>query len=260
LFQGFPVGASQSRTTVNDASGGKSQLVSLISAGALIAFLLFLTPLLRLVPTVSLASILIFAGIHLVEVREFRLLWRASRKGFWLALVVSGAVLVVGVVPGILIGVIASLIYVLARLARPLDAVLREVPGTGRFHDIGETPETHTLPGLIAYRFYAPLFFANAEYFLQRVRQLIASSPVPVRWFIVDMQAVWDIDVTAADALARLPDELRKSGIALMVARANRPLREKLEQISAQGQLDRLAYYPSVHAAIEACQREPEAQ
>lgn len=255
LFQGLPSGASQSRTTICDAAGGRSQLVSLVSAGALALFLLFLTPLLRALPAVTLASILVSAGTHLIDLNDYRLLWKVSRRGFSLALLVVAGVLVVGVIPGILIGVTASLIYVLARLVRPMDVVLRPMPGTGRFHDLGETPETETVPGLIAYRFYAPLFFANAEYFVQRTRELIAASPNPVRCFVVDMQAVWDIDITAADTFARLVKELRGSGVTLVIARANRPLREKLERIGLKEQLPEVTYYPSVHSAIEAFQR-----
>ncbi len=258
LFGGFSSGASQSRTTVNDASGGKTQLASLIAAAALALFLLFLTPILCALPTVALASILIFAGVHLIEVDAYRLLFRISRRGFGVALAVTAGVLVVGVVPGILIGVIASLIYLLARLARPLDVVLREAPGSGRFHDLGDAPEAETIPGLIAYRFYAPLFFANAEYFVQRVRELINTSPHAVKWFLVDMQAVWEIDVTAADALTRLSDELSQRGVSLRIARANRPLREVLGRLGLReklGEVD-MMYFPSVHAAVEAFRRE----
>lgn len=255
VFQGFSVGASQSRTAVCDSVGGKSQLVSLVAAGTLAAFLLFLTPVLKDLPTVALAAILVFAGWHMIELREYRLLLRLSPMGFALAIVVAVGVLVVGVVPGIVIGVVVTLIYLLARLARPLDVVLCEVPGTGRFHDVGEAPEAQTIPGLIAYRFYAPLFFANAEHFVHRVRELIQASPNPVRWFLVDMQAVWEIDVTAAEALSRLARELQQAGISLRIARANRPLREKLERIGLAAQLG-ADYYPSVHAAVEAFQKE----
>lgn len=219
-------------------------------------FLLFLTPVLRGLPTVALASILISAGVHLIEVHEYRVLARASRLAPCLTLLVAAGVLVVGVVPGIVIGVTASLIYILVRLARPLDVVLREVPETGRFHDLGEAPEAETVPGRIAYRFYAPLFFANAEHFVQRVRSLIASSPHPVRWFVVDMQAVWEIGITAAEALHRLSDELEQQGIALRFARANRPLRAKLERIRLFERLGPATYYPSVHAAVEAFRRQ----
>lgn len=256
LFQGFSVGASQSRTMVGDSVGGKSQLVSLVAAGALALFLVWLTPLLSALPNVALSAILIFAGWHLIDVHEYRMLLKMSRLGFGLAIVVAFGVLIVGVVQGIILGVMISLVYLLARLARPLDAVLCEVPGTGRYHDLGEAPVAQTVPGLIAYRFYAPLFFANAQYFVQHVRELIQASPNPVRWFVVDMQAVWEIDVTAAEALVRLAQELQQKGITLRIARANRPLREKLERIGIGDQLGASGYFSSVHAAVEAFQNE----
>lgn len=255
LFQGFPSGASQSRTSVCDATGGRSQIVSLVAAGTLALFLLLLTPLLKFLPTVALASILIVAGVQLIELHEYRLLFSVSQRDFWLAIAVAAGVLVVGVIPGIVIGVTISLIHVLVRLARPMDAVLRPVPGTGRFHDLGDDGAVQTVPGLIAYRFYAPLFFANAEHFVRRVRELIAAGPHPVRWIVVDMQAVWDIDVTAADVCARLVEELRQAGIFVAIACANRPLRERLQRVGLYEKLGEPAYYPSVHAAIEEFER-----
>jgi SulP family sulfate permease len=198
-----------------------------------------------------MASILIFAGVHLIEMHEFRSMLKLSPMGFWLSLTVAAGVLVVGVVPGIMIGVLASLIYLLGRLARPMDAVLQEVPGTGEYHDLSEGSAEHTVPGLIAYRFYAPLIFANAEYFGQRVRELIASSPTPVRFIVFDMQAVWEIDVTAAEMLSRLMDELQQKGITLAIARVKRPLREKLERIGLKGKFSEKNYFASVHMAVE---------
>jgi sulfate permease, SulP family len=169
---------------------------------------------------------------------------------------VTAGVLVVGVIPGILIGVMLSLIVLLGRLARPADAVLQEVAGTGEFHDTGDEAGTHTVPGLVAYRFYAPLFFANADYFIERVRGLVSASPVPVRWVLVDMQAVTDIDVTAAEAISRLKEELGQRGIALKIARANRPLRERLQRIGLGEHLAGENLFPSVHAAVAAFRRE----
>lgn len=256
LFQGFSVGASQSRTMVADSVGGKSQVVSLVAAGALAMFLVFLTPLLRPLPIVALAAILIFTGWHLIEVREYRMLWKMNRLGFGVAIVVALGVLVLGVVPGIVLGVSISLVYLLARLARPLDSVLCEVPGTGRYHDVGDVPDAQTVPGLVAYRFYSPLFFANAQHFVDRVRELIQTSTAPVRWFVVDMQAVWEMDVTAADSFSRLLKELRAKGIEMKIARANRPLREKLEKIGLADQIGAANYFPSVHAAVGSFQKE----
>jgi SulP family sulfate permease len=119
LFQGFSVSASQSRTTVNDSVGGQTQVVSLVAAAVLGLFLLFLTPVLRELPTVTLAAILIFAGGHMIDSRDYRMLWRLNPLGFGLAIVVAVGVLVVGVVPGIVLGVMITLVYLLARLARP---------------------------------------------------------------------------------------------------------------------------------------------
>src|SRR5262249_39783385 len=140
--------------------------------------------------------------------------------------------------------------------ARPLDVVLQEVPGTGRYHDLGETNGTETVPGLIAYRVYSPLFFANAEHFVQRARHLVLASPRLIRCFVIDMQAVWEIDITAADALVRLAEEFKKYGVSIWIARANRPLRERLEQMGLGAHFDQAAYFPSVHAAVTAYQNQ----
>ena len=252
LFQGFPVGASQTRTTVNDAAGGRTQLASLVAAAALLAFLLFLTPLVRLLPMVTLGAIVVFAGAQLLDLGEYARLYRIASLGLVNALLVTLGVLLIGVVPGIVIGVMLSLIVLLGRLARPVDAVLQRVPGTASFHDLGDASATETVPGLIAYRFYAPLVFANADHFMQRVRGLVAASPTPVRCVLVDVQAVTEIDVTAAEMLSRLGAELDAQGIRLEFARANRPLREQITRLGLGGHLDRSTVFPSVHAAIEA--------
>ena len=252
LFQGFSVGASQSRTVVNDASGGKTPMVSLVASALLIAFLLALTPALEPLPTVALAAILINAGLHLVEVHAYRTFFRISPRAGWLALVVALGVIIVGVIPGILVGVGLSLCYLLARLARPTDAVLQEVPGTGSFHDVGTDVQAHTVPGLIAYRFYAPLLFANAEHFARRIRSLVAESTQPVKWVLVDVQAVTEIDVNGAEVVQQLVEDLAAQGVALKFARANRPLRAAVERIGLREHLRQEWLFSSVHAAVEA--------
>jgi SulP family sulfate permease len=213
---------------------------------------MFFTGLLTQLPVVALASILIFSGVHLVEIEAYRSLHKISPPAFVLALLVTGGVLIVGVIPGILIGVMISLIVLLGRLARPTDAVLREVPTTGAFHDTGDAPEARNVPGLIAYRFYAPLFFANADYFSNRVNELVSASPDLVRWVVVDLQAVTDIDVTAAETLQRLDADLEQRGIEMKFARANRPLRERLTRIGLGEHLEKQNLFPSVHAAVAA--------
>jgi SulP family sulfate permease len=256
LFQGFPVGASQSRTTVNDAAGGRTQLASLVATAALVPFLLLLTPLLRLLPMVALGAIVVFAGAQLIDLEAYAGLYRVGRLSFVNALLVTFGVLVIGVVPGIVVGVMLSLIVLLGRLARPVDAVLQRLPGTASFHDLGDASATETVPGLIAYRFYAPLVFANADHFMQRIRGLVARCRSRVRCVLVDVQAVTEVDVTAAEMLVRLGAELDAEGIAFKFARANRPLREQITRLGLGEHLDEATVFPSVHAAIEAFLRE----
>ncbi len=251
LFQGFSVTGSQARTTLNDATGGKTQLVSYVTAGTLALFLLFLTPLIAPLPIVVLAAILIHAGFSLVEFDVIKRLYRYYPRSSMLAVITTAGVLVGGVIPGILLGVAISLIGLIDRISRPMDAVLQEVPGRG-YHDIGDTVDVQTVPGLIAYRFYAPLLFSNSGYFTERVRELIAASPNPVRWFLLDAQAITDIDVTASEALLSLKEELRDKGIVLKIARANRPLREILQRAGITHDLGEANFFPSVHKGVAA--------
>ena len=253
LFQGFSVTGSQTRTTVNDASGGKTQLVSFVAAGALTVFMLFLTPMIATLPKVGLAVILIYAGFSLVEFDVMLRIYRFYPRSSLLAATTTVGVLVAGVIPGILFGVTISLIGLINRISHPMDAVLQAIPGHG-YHDIGENPAGQTVPGLIAYRFYAPLLFSNAGHFVEHVRQLVSNSPTPVRWFLIDAQAITDIDVTAVESLRNLMEELHEKGVVLKIARANRPLRDILKRIGVTHDLGQENFFPSVHKAIEAFQ------
>jgi SulP family sulfate permease len=254
LFQGFAITGSQARTTINDSAGGKTQLVSLVAAGTLALFLLFLTPLIAHLPTVALAAILIYGGTTLVEFDVMVRIYRYYPRSGLLAAFTTLCVLAVGVVPGILVGVALSLLGLISRISSPPDAVLSEVPGHG-FHDLGEAPpQGQTAPGLVAYRFYAPLLFSNASAFVERVRQVIAASKTPVRWFLLDAQAITDIDVTAVEALHNLNLELRQQGISLKVAHANRPLRDLLERTGLRAELKEESFFASVHECVEAFQ------
>ena len=260
LFQGFPVGASQSRTTVNAGTGGRTQVAGMAAAAMLALFLLFLTPVLAPLPVVVLAAILVEAAAHLLGIRDFSSLQRMGWKPLALAVLVAAGVVLAGVVQGILLGVIVSLLHLLVSMARPLDAVLREREQSGRYHDLGpldgdlddaldEGPVT-TVPGLVAYRFYAPLCFANADHFAQRVRALVSQAHAPVKWLVLDAQAIWELDVTAAEMLTRLHTELQKRGVSFRLARVNRPLREQLERIGLMRAFGADAIYNSVHAAV----------
>jgi SulP family sulfate permease len=198
--------------------------------------------------------ILIYGGFTLVEFDDMRRIYRYYPRSAAVAALTTLGVLAAGVVPGILIGVVLSLLGLIKRISQPPDAVLREVPGHG-FHDLGDPTAGQTIPGLLAYRFYAPLLFSNAGHFVQRVRELIAANPAPVRWFLLDAQAITDIDVTATEALHALHAELQQKGIALKIAHANRPLREILERTGLEKELRPESFFASVHECVAAFQK-----
>ena len=250
LFQGFSVTGSQSRTAINDAAGGKTQVAGLVAAGTLALFLLFLTPLMARLPAVALAAILIFGGFSLIEFRVVARLYRFYHGSGVLAALTALAVLAIGVVPGILLGVGLSLLGLINRISHPPDAVLCEVPGHG-FHDLGTGSAEQSIPGFLTYRFYAPLVFCNAAHFVSRVRLLVAQSPSPTRWFLLDAQAITDIDATAAEALHTLTHELQSQGIALKFAHTNRPLRAVLDRIGLTGEIGAESFFPSVHECAQ---------
>ncbi len=251
FFRGFAGTGSQARTAINDDAGGKTPLVSLIAAAALALFLLFLTPLIARLPEVALAAILVCGGFSLVEFDAMVRIYRHYPQSASLAAITTLAVLAAGVVPGILIGVGLSLLGLIKRISDPADAVLRLIPGHG-FHDFGDDPGGETVPGLVVYRFYAPLLFSNASHFAARVRQVILDSKDPVQWFLLDAQAITDIDVTAAEMLHSLHSELMQQHIELKIAHANHPWRSTLERTGLASELRENSFYPSVHECLAA--------
>jgi SulP family sulfate permease len=252
LLQGFPAATSSSRTVVNDQMGGKTQLVGLLAVGLTGIFLLFLTPLLAPLPTVALAAIIIVSAASLIDVQSFMVLRRIRRGEFWLAVVTLLGVLTVGVLQGILVAVTLSLVSVLYRIARPHDAVLDDVNEAGgavyREVAAGETPLAE--PGLLVYRFDAPLVFANAAYFTARMEELIAEARSGLRCVILDAEAISDFDSTAADAVVTLDGNLDRAGVELWLARPSEPLVQLLEVTGLTTRIGAGHVYPSVRAAV----------
>ena len=252
LLRGFPAAASQSRTAVNDAAGGKTPLVGLVAAALLAVFLLWFTRLLESLPQVALAAIITAAAVHLIEVKPLLQVYRVRRIEFFLALVTLVGVLSIGILAGILVAVALALLVVIRRISRPHDAVLGSVEGVDGYQDIEGYANSETVPGLIAYRFDAPLFFANADYFLSQVRELIASAESPVLWLLIDAEGMVDIDVTALEALGTLQDELAQKGIVLAIARANHPLQKMLKRAGLIERIGSEHLYPTVRTGVQA--------
>ncbi|MGZ3611308.1 MAG: SulP family inorganic anion transporter, partial [Ktedonobacteraceae bacterium] len=250
--QGFIAAGSQSRTGVNDASGGKTQLVSLVAAVLLIIFLLWFTPLLQLLPLVALAAIVIVAAAVTLQINPVRNLFKVRATAGYLALATFIGVLVVGVLGGIILAVILSLLLIIQKLMRPNDAVLGAIEGIDGFHAIDQHENSETIPGLIVYRFDAPLFFANANYFVKHARQLIAEAETPVEWFLVDAERIFDMDITAADVFRTLLDEFEREQIVLAIARASQPVYQMLERTGLADRIGTNHFFPTVRTGVQA--------
>jgi len=254
FLTGFPAALSASRTAVNDQMGGKSQWVGIIAAALTIIFLLFLTPLLAPLPTVALGAIIIVASIGLIDIPAFRYLRKVRRVEFWLAVVTALGVLIVGVLQGILIAVVLSLINVIFHISRPHDALLDDVDVKGGtvYREITEKETVLTEPGLIVYRFDAPLVFPNVAFFSERINELVVEAGPGLNCVIFDAEAVSDFDSTAAEALETLDADLERREIELWIARANAPLRDLLQVTDLTTKIGEENIHPSVRAAVEA--------
>ncbi len=252
FLTGFPAALSASRTAVNDQMGGKSQWVGIFATALTIIFLLFLTPLLAPLPTVALGAIIIVASIGLIDIPAFRYLRTVRRTEFWLAVVTAFGVLTVGVLQGILVAVVLSLVNVIYHISRPHDALLDDVDASGGtvYRGVADKETALTEPGLIVYRFDAPLVFPNAAYFTERLEELITNAGEGLKCVILDAEPISDFDSTAAEALETLDADLDKRGIELWIARANLPLRDLLQVTGLTIKIGEENIYPSVRAAV----------
>jgi len=251
LFQGFPISSSSSRTPVAEAAGAKTQLTGVVGAVA-VALLLLLAPnLLQSLPSSALAAVVVAAAIGLFEIRDLRRIYRIQRWEFWLAIGCFVGVAVLGVIPGIALAIAMALVEFLWDGWRPHYAVLGRADGVRGFHDIKRHPGARRVPGLVLFRWDAPLFFANAELFRQRVLESVQDSPTPPRRVIVAAEPVTSIDVTSADVLVELDRDLRSLGVELHFAEMKDPVRDKLKRFELFERFGEASFHPTVGAAVD---------
>ena len=252
LFQGFSVSSSSSRTPVAEAAGARTQVTGLVGTLAIALLLLLFPNLVRNLPNSALAAVVISAAIGLIEAEGVRKLYRVHRTEFALSIVCFLGVAVLGVIEGIFIAIALALLDFVRRAWRPYDAVLGRVDDLKGYHDVARHPDARRIPGLVLFRWDAPLFFANAEVFADRLRQAIASSPTPVRWAVVAAEPVTDVDTTAADALRELDQELAAEGIDLRFAEMKGPVKDKLRRYALYERFGDDHFYPTVGEAVNA--------
>ena len=252
IFQGFPVSSSGSRTAIGAAAGSRTQLHSLVTVGCVVVVLLFLRPVLASFPLAALGAIVIYAATRLVDLGEFRRLARFRRSELVLALATVAGVLVFGALKGILIAVAITAAEMLRRIARPHDAIQGRVSGLAGLHDVDDYPEAEVTSGLLVYRYDAPLFFANARDFKLRALAAAAERGDQLRWFVLNVEANVELDITALDAMEEVRAELTGRGIVFAVARVKQDV---LAQLQAYGIVDRIGperLFPTLPTAEDA--------
>ncbi len=259
LFQGFPVSTSGSRTAVAERAGSKTQLTG-ITGAVLITLMIVLVPgLFRNLPQPALAAVVITASLSLADIPGTVRLWRQRKAEFLLSVAAFLGVALLGVLPGIAIAVGLSILNVFRRAWWPYDTVLGRVDGLAGYHDTRSYPGASQLPGLVIYRFDAPLFFANAKTFRDEVRRLAAAEPKP-RWIIIAAEPVTDVDTTASDVLEDLDEALNAEGISLVFAELKDPVRRKIERYGLTRTIDPHHFFPTIGAAVSAFRQETGAE
>ncbi|MCM2329574.1 MAG: SulP family inorganic anion transporter, partial [Lysobacter sp.] len=252
FFQGFPISSSSSRTPVAEAAGARTQVTSVVGAVA-IALLLVLAPdLLHNLPSAALAAVVIASAIGLIEVTDLRRIYRIQQWEFWLSMTCFAGVVLLGAIQGIALAIVIAVIEFLWDGWRPYSAVLGRVDGMKGYHDITRYPDARRIPGLVLLRWDAPLFFANAELFHDRVLEAAASSPTPVHWVVVAAEPVTSVDVTAADMIAELDDKLNEAGIEFCFAEMKDPVKDKLKRFGLFRRFGEKSFFATVGEAVNA--------
>ncbi len=250
-------GNSPSRSAAMDGAGARSQLPSLVAAVTIALVLLFFTDLLAYLPNAALAGIVANAVLSLIEVHEFKELWRMRRSEFWIATACFLSVLVLGPLRAVVIAFLMSVIDVIRRASRPDTSALLEAPDGSHFLPADEGKAAGS-SGLMVYRFGAPLYFANATLFLDDVERLVTQSPTPVRWFVLDAQAMVDVDTTGAGVLRQAITLLKKRNITFAVSRADRSFRSWLKEYHLMELIAPNRFYPTNRHAAQAFRQSPE--
>ncbi len=250
MFQGFPVSTSGSRTAVAEQAGAKTQVAGLVGAGAIVVLLVAVPGLLKNLPQPALAAVVIAASLSLADIPAVVRLWKVRKTEAWLSITAFLAVTLLGVLPGIGVAVALSILNVFRRTWWPYQAVLGDTPDLPGFHDVARHPDATTTPGLVLFRFDAPLVFANARTFREQVTELAEGSGV--RWIVIAAEPITDIDTTAADMLEDLDEWLNARGISLVFAEMKDPVREKITRYELNRTIDPTHFYPTVKAAVTA--------
>jgi len=249
LLHGFPVSSSGSRTAIAESSGARTQFAGVVTAGVTLLAIWTLEPVLAAFPASALAAVVVYAAVRLVNLAEFRRYASFRRSEFLLAVGTTVVVVLVGVLVGVLVAIGLSILDLLRRVAHPHDAIEGFVPGLAGMHNIDDFANAQPVPGLVIYRYDSPLFFANADDFHTRAR---AAATGDVQWFVLNTEAIVEVDITAVDALEALRQELTSRGIVFGLARIKQDLRAELEPSGLLERIGEEHLFPTLPTAVDA--------
>jgi high affinity sulfate transporter 1 len=255
LTGGFALSASGSRSAILDAMRARTQLAGLVAAASVVVIVLLAPGLVALIPKAALAGIVVYAGMHLVRVGELRRLAAFRSTELGLALAALGGVLLFDVLAGILFAIALSVADLFLRVARPPAAILGRVPGIAGLHNIADYPDAMQIPGLLVFRYDAPLCFANAADFRSRALAAIDEQPVKVQWFLLNAEAIVELDTTAVEVLGQLARDLAARNVVFAMARVKQDLRAQMVRGELLEVIDEERFYPTLPVAVEAYER-----
>jgi high affinity sulfate transporter 1 len=259
LSQGFPLSSSASRTAVPASLGSRTQLVSLIASAFAVVTILALHAPLSQIPRAALAAVIVAAAVSIIDISGFASLWRVSRTECGLAIITTVGVVAFGVFAGIVIAVALSIAVAFSQIARPHDAVLGDMPDVDGWVDVGEHPSATTTPGLLVFRFDAPLFFVNAERFSDRLDEVLSENPGDEEWLVIDCEGIGAVDASAIDMMRDVTDRLPKQGVEMIaLARANDRVLSRLTRAGLLEPTGPLRTFPTINAAVRAFDQRPE--
>ena len=252
LFRGFPISSSASRTPVAESAGARTQVTGVVGALAILLLLVAAPWLLADLPAAALGAVVVAAALHIFDFGSVRVFYRVRRSDFTLSLAAFAGVAVLGVIPGIALAVSLSLLDFIRRAWRPHDAILGRAQGLKGYHDVLRHPEARQVPGLLLFRWDAPLFFANADAFRARIIAEVDDARTPVVWVVVAAEPITDVDTTAAEMIRELDEELAARGAELAFAEMKGPVKDRLRRYGLARRIGHELFFPTIGVAVKA--------
>jgi SulP family sulfate permease len=251
VSHGYAVSGSLARSALNAAAGARTQVAAIVSALCVGVTTLFFTPLFHYLPQATLAAILIVSSLRLIDTREIRYLFKVKITEGILLVFTFVATLALGIMPGLLLGIVASILLFITLNTRPNTAILGRLPNTNIFRNVQHFPEAQTIPGLVILRIDASLYFANTVFLKEKVHEICRHHAANLKALILDASAVNDLDSSADTALHQLSAEFKQKGIEFYIAGVKAPVRDVMKRSGLYAVLGSDHFFFTIDAAVK---------